>query len=60
MNPLQYYASAFLKLNESVQYDEFTIDEEDGWVHVLDGEDAIRLSLPKSTFDNLIKKYQQK
>ena len=39
------------------QHDEFSIDLDDGWVHVLDGDNVVRLSMPKDIWDGLIKKY---
>ena len=44
-------------VSETVEYDEFKIQIDDGWVHILDGEEAVRVSMPKDVFDGLVKKY---
>lgn len=52
-------------LNESVEGDiagmagEFTIVEEHTMIHILDGEDVVRLSMFKTEWEDLIRSYEQ-
>ena len=52
-------------LNESVEGDiagmagEFTIVEEHTMIHILDGEDVVRLSMFKAEWEDLIRSYGQ-
>lgn len=47
-------------VSESVAHDEFRLEIEDGWVHLLDGEQSVRVSMPKDVWDGLVKKYLKK
>jgi len=47
-------------VSETIDYDEFKLEVDDGWVHLLDGEGSVRVSMPKSIFDGLVKKYISK
>ena len=44
-------------VSENVAHDEFRLEIEDGWVHLLDGEQSVRVSMPKDVWDGLVKKY---
>ena len=44
-------------IKEDVAYDEFRLDIEDGWVHLIDGEGSTRVSMPKDIWDGLVRKY---
>ena len=47
-------------VSENVAHDEFRLEIEDGWVHLLDGEQSVRVSMPKDVWDQLIRKYLNK
>ncbi len=44
-------------VSEATAHDEFSLEVDDEWVHILDGEGSVRVSMPKDTWDNLVKKY---
>lgn len=37
-----------------VQFDEFQLEVEDGWVHLLDGEHTVRVSMPTDVWQGLV------
>jgi len=39
--------------------DEFSLEVDDGWVHILDGEGSVRVSIPQDIWDKLIQKYSK-
>lgn len=41
----------------SEAHDGFSLEVDDEWVHILDGEGSVRVSMPTDTWDNLVKKY---
>lgn len=40
-----------------IRSDEFTIEIEDDWVHLLDGEQTVRVSMPQDIWDELVSSY---
>lgn len=44
-------------VSEDVAHDEFRLDLEDGWIHIIDEEGSVHLSMPKEDWDRLIRKY---
>lgn len=39
--------------------DEYTVVDEHGWIHILDGEDVARLTTPRPVWNDLINSYQR-
>ncbi len=40
-------------------HDEFSLEVDDEWVHILDGEGSVRVSMPKDVWDNIVQKYSK-
>lgn len=47
-------------VSEDVAHGEFFLKIEDGWIHLLDDEHSVRVSMPKDVWDGLIRKYLKK
>lgn len=56
---IEYVGSSLIE-SKTARADEFTLQEEDGWVHILDGEQSVRLSMPVDVWKQLIQNYLKK